>query len=171
MLIGAADIDRLVVSREERFAYYIPNNAESFIKAVSDLTNYLASSGPFDGIVAFSQAASLASAVLLLQEVRDIRVRCAIFFSGRSPFIDAGPLPLSNPLVAASERVISIPTAHIWGANDRIEPGEAAILSEMCDPDKRQIHVHGSGHEVPGPRDKEGLEESANAIRRMLFRL
>lgn len=128
------------------------------------LESYIASDGPFDGIVAFSQGASLAAA-LLVDESRLQRsgLRCAIFLCGRLPFVDAG--------ASHSHTTIEIATAHIWGAKDEMEPGQGLALRELCRPERRREHVHGGGHEVPGARDKEDLTESANAIRRMLAQL
>lgn len=169
-------IESLATSEDVCFAYYKPHCEASFGKAVADLDKYLKTEGPFDGVIAFSQGASLASAILVDRlRLRESGLRCGIFFCGRLPFIDAGTPPscsshTATPVVG-EEVMIGIPTVHIWGAEDNIEPGQASALSKLCCPEKRHVHIHGGGHEVPGPRDKEGLVESANTIRSMLARL
>ncbi|KAI1651120.1 serine hydrolase FSH [Daldinia loculata] len=172
----ALGIENLATSEDLCFAYYKPHNAESFKKAVEDLEKYIKTDGPFDGIIAFSQGVSLACAIFVDElRLRESGLRCGIFFSGRPPFIDAGtPLThYSHPTtpVKAGEVPINIPTVHIWGAEDKIEPGQALALSRLCRSENRYEHIHGGGHEVPGSRDKEGLIESANVIRRMLAQL
>jgi len=136
----------------------------------------VAQEGPFDGILAFSQGTSIAAAFILDQQ-RQARaaahtstrasgsVACAVFFAGRLPYIDAGCSPQA---ASADSELIEVPTTHIWGSTDHIEPEQHEALSQICRSDKRQVLVHGGGHEVPGARDKEALADSANLIRRML---
>ncbi|KAK7744555.1 hypothetical protein SLS53_003440 [Cytospora paraplurivora] len=173
-------IEDLATPDELCFAYYKPYCAKSFEEAIAALQRYLASEGPFDGVVAFSQGASLATAILVDESrLQRSGLRCGIFLCGRLPFIDARPSPGSHPryphTTAAPDGStplrIDVPTAHIWGAADEIEPGQGLALSKLCRPEVRYEHVHGGGHEVPGARDKEDLVESANAIRRMLAQL
>jgi predicted esterase len=164
------------VSDTSYFGYYKPYCAESFINAIIDLQKYLESDGPFDGIIAFSQGASLASAFVADKPRLLISgLRCGVFFSGRTPFIDSGTeshsFSSTEDLSRAENVTINIPTVHIWGANDRMEPGQAAELSELCLHQEKHIYIHSGGHEVPGPKDKEGLVESVNAIRSMLAQL
>jgi len=123
--------------------------------------------------VAFSQGASLAGA-LLLDRVKSctLGLRCAIFLCGRDPFNELGGAgSILSPTVHGGHGLIEMPTAHIWGIDDKTEPGQASALSELCRIERRHIYIHTGGHEVPGPRDHDGLVESANTIRRMLAQL
>ncbi|ROV87843.1 hypothetical protein VMCG_10549 [Cytospora schulzeri] len=177
----APGIENLATSDELCFAYYEPHCAESFHKAVADLERYLATDGPFDGVVAFSQGSSLATAILVdKSRMQRSGLRCGIFLSGRLPFVDAGSpgspgryvhTGESAPPGGSTDQRIDIPTAHIWGAKDEVEPGQGLALSMLCRREQRHEHVHGGGHEVPSARDKEDLVESANTIRRMLAQL
>lgn len=166
-------IENLAADDEQCFAYYKPYCIESFEKAMADLERYIATDGPFDGIMAFSQGASLAAAILAdKNQLQRLRLRCGIFLCGRLPFTDAGyRYPHTTISPQDMELRIGIPTAHIWGAEDKQEPGQGLALSELCRPEWRHTYIHGGGHEVPGARDKDDLAESANVIRRMLAQL
>ncbi|KAI1084494.1 serine hydrolase FSH [Whalleya microplaca] len=172
----APGIESIAASEDLCFAYYKPHCAKSFSKAVMDLETFLKTDGPFDGVMTFSQGASLASAILIESlRLHESGLRCGVFFCGRLPYIDAGTPPPCSPHTAtpgaSAWETIDMPTVHIWGAKDNIEPGQSLALSKLCCPEQRHVHIHSGGHEVPGPRDKEGLVESANAIRKMLLQL
>lgn len=167
----ARGVESLAPSDEALYAYYRPGCGESFSGAVADLARYLRDSGPFDGIIAFSQGTSLAAALLSDRlQVLETGIRCGIFFCGRPPFVDAGTPP-PDASADKAQLEIRVPTAHIWGRSDDMEPGKALMLSGMCQSSNRHIYVHLGGHEVPGPRDKGGLVESANTIRSLLRQL
>lgn len=117
----------------------------------------------------------MATAILAdMSRLQRTGLRCGVFICGRPPF-DAGSRyshTSANPMFEGGlDLKIDIPTAHIWGGKDQIEPGQGLALSELCRPELRQGHIHGGGHEVPGARHKDDLVESANAIRRMLAQL
>ena len=142
-----------------------------------DLEQYLKTEGPFDGLIAFSQGTALASAFLLELIPRfqshgqtyTPSCQCAVFVCGRLPFLDTGMRPY--PQQADCRNIIGIPTVHIYGSNDLIDPGQGPALKDLCDPKKAYVYKHQGGHEVPGPKDKDALIESANMIRRMLAAL
>lgn len=185
-LTADTGIENVVTSDEMCFAYYKPYCAESFDEAVAALERYIATDGPFDGVVAFSQGASLAMALLVDESQRQRSgLRCGIFLCGRLPFVDAGrprsasPSGYSHPPTTCTPAgstettpSIDMPTAHIWGAKDEVEPGQGLALYELCRSGPgRHGYMHGGGHEVPSARNKEDLVESANTIRRMLAQL
>ena len=168
-------MEHLSHTESECFAYYEPHHPGSFQKALRDLEQYVESEGPFDGVIAFSHGTSLISAFLLRPTIvpSDNRVRgsttpfqCAIFICGRVPFLDTGIQPPCQG--GEQESLIDIPTAHIWGVNDIIEPGQGAALKKLCHPGKTYACEHPGGHEVPGHKDADALIESANIIRRTL---
>ncbi|KAL8769663.1 MAG: hypothetical protein Q9209_004460 [Squamulea sp. 1 TL-2023] len=163
-------IEDLVSPEDRFFAYYVPNSARSFWKAVADLRGYIAAEGPFGGIITFSQSSSLAAAILLEQEYlaangQTGNLHCAIFISGRLPFIDSGE---EMPQLPDRGARIEVPTVHIWGANDNLEPGNAEALSRLCNSMCSYTVIHNGGHEVPGPSDHRALIASTHAIRRAL---
>lgn len=61
---------------------------------------------------------------------------------------------------------ISIPTAHIWGANDESAPKGGLDISELCDPVQRFTLVHSGGHEFP--RSKDDLTNAAHVVQRAM---
>ncbi|KAI9690814.1 MAG: hypothetical protein M1822_008433 [Bathelium mastoideum] len=181
-------ISSISASDGEYFKYYEPYDSTSFRKALDDLGKYLDTDGPFDGVIAFSQGCSLAAAFIIEEQRRQVQAgngdpasassfKCAVFFAGRPPYVDAGPehRSLGGKKDAASSGSftmrIAIPTAHIWGANDEFEPGNALALYDLCGPQTRCVVVHEGGHEVPGPRDRDAVTESVHAIKRMLAKL
>lgn len=141
---------------------------------------FIQKEGPYDGVIGFSQGATLASALLLRQmgpnsgasdtrstpKAEEMPFKCAVFLSGYSP--------LDWTCVHAQRMqgsTISIPTAHVWGVNERNDFGGPAMLKQLCDPQTGYFYEHGGGHEVPGAKNKRDLIESANAIKRMLTNL
>ena len=173
----AEGVQSLASAEENCFAYYQPHCGPSFREAVNNLERFVSVEGPFDGIIAFSQATSLAAALLV--ERHDVSAKsglpdhrpfkCAIFFSGRSPYIDAGIE--RSPEAQPNEAIIQIPTAHIWGANDDLEPGQPEALTRWCESDNRLTFIHQGGHEIPSSRDQEALVRSARIIRQAIDRV
>ena len=156
------------------FTYYEPFDPQSFDKAIDDLARYAADEGPFDGVMAFSHGCSVAAAYILEQQRwqtqqdpgavgQALPLKCAVFFCGRLPYTDAGPAKH-----ARSSGKIRLPTAHIMGANDRVEPGAGLELTGICNCDNRFVFEHAGGHEVPGSRDKDALIDTVHTINRML---
>ncbi|KAH8879973.1 DUF341 domain protein [Thozetella sp. PMI_491] len=159
----------------EYFQYYDQTSAPSMNAALAQLETYLASEGPFDGVIGYSQGASLA-ATYLLRSIQHrpsapLPFRCAIFFSGGRPLdphaLDDGKLELIDPEVTRGA-VVALPVANIWGRNDPLWPGSSEILYQLCDPATRTSFVHEEGHDIPGARAKEAIIGSLRAIRRVI---
>ena len=53
---------------DEFFCYLDPKSPASCQKALSDLDSYIASEGPFDGVMAFSQGAGLAASLMIYHQ-------------------------------------------------------------------------------------------------------
>ena len=142
------------------------------MKALNDLEAFIAAEGPFDGVLAFSQGATLATTYIVRQARRDpatVPFKCAIFFSGGIP---CDPSLLERGEVreldfATDGEVIRIPTANIWGRQDEMLWGPA--LNQLCAASMRTSFVHDGGHEIPGSKMKDAVTESVNAIRRAVF--
>jgi predicted esterase len=143
-------------------------------KAINQLAQYVEVEGPFDGVIGYSQGASLAATYMIHYTQKypraDLPFKCAIFFSGGKPlnpnalsreeleFLD--PDTFSLPLM--------LPTAHIWGRNDLLWPGSSENLWRLCDPGQQSMFLHDEGHDIPGPRAKDALLGSVRVIRRTL---
>ena len=161
-------------------AYFDPAGPKSCRNALAQLATYLELEGPFDGVLAFSQGAVLA-ATLLVQAAqnaphrpvrRNYGLKCAVFISGGPP-ADPSALGHDDVKVLSAETVgeiIQLPTAHIWDPNDTMMPGSSAELSKLCSGALKSESLHNLGHEVPGPRSQEALNEAVHAVRRTVER-
>ncbi|KAK3321990.1 serine hydrolase FSH [Apodospora peruviana] len=171
----AAEIQGFFPSTDEYFQYYDQTSAPSMNTALDQLEGYLASEGPFDGVIGYSQGASLAATYLIRTAQRHpsapLPFRCAIFFSGGRPLdprsLDEDRLVLINP-DGVTDAVVAMPTANIWGRNDRLWPGSSEILFKLCDPAVRSSCIHDEGHDIPGARAKDAIQGSVRAIRRAI---
>ena len=151
-------------------------SAESTLSALDDFGSYIEEAGPFDGLIAFSQAAGFVASFIIrqLRESNPMHAllsppfKCAIFFC-------------SAPLVAGSEfgkyldpvvdkHRIHIPTAHVWGRNDRQVEGSGLWLSELCVKDGTEVFIHEGGHEVPGRRTPDAMRGAVRVIRKTIER-
>lgn len=164
-------ISTFVSPSDEFFTYFDPESVESYTLALSDLNFYIATEGPFDGIVAFSQGAGLAASLMIDydQNKKPQPFKVAIFFSGGVPTrVTHGEICM---LDKGNEGVlISLPTAHIWGKHDREYPTFGPVLSKLCAQEVGKSVVWEGGHEIPGLRDKLALEEAVAAIRETIGR-
>ena len=170
------ELGSLFPSENEYFSYFDETSPESCRQAIDDLETYIASEGPFDAVMAFSQGACLAATLMIRQSQQDSKgqtdppFKCAIFFSGGGP---ADPILLKQgkirPLDYATDgELIHVPTAHIWGANDQQRPIFSSVLSKLSNAAFRIIHIHTGGHEIPGPKDPIALDNTVKAIQRTI---
>lgn len=170
---GVKDI---LAGNEEGFCYFDEDVPASALAAVRDLDDYVDAHGPYDGIIAFSQAVGLAGTWLVHRQRLNLAgVRCGIFLSGGSTALDPDVLgegdmvPLSLGKVGET---IDLPTAHIYGAVDP-HASSAREFSGLCRADLRSVYIHPGGHEVPGSGSgssaKEVLNQAVNAVRRVVI--
>ena len=151
--------------------YYDFFDASSIRTAVDDLDEYIAVEGPFDGVLAFSMGAALASTLMIrkaLENPLDSNpvFKCAIFVSGAQPF-DYGALTRGEiRLIDESTDgvVINVPTANIWSSTDTEWPGAGVELKKLCESRGRTEFVHEGGHEMPGG-PKEVVTGMADVVR------
>ena len=110
--------------------------------------------GPFDGVLGFSEGASVAAS-LMLRRAAQSRVplfKFAIFFSAILTFRsdDEGP-------ILADERPerINVPTLHLTGARDPARLSSMTLYN-LCDRPSAVHYDHGKGHTIPwGPSTEE----------------
>lgn len=123
--------------------------------------------GPFDGLLGFSEGASVAATIALEQERVSTRQRfkCAVFICGSPPLRERGAEPY---LADECGQCIKIPTLHIVGAND---PGMRAGLAlfNLCTNESATLYDHGQGHEIP--RAPAITKRMAQLIREMVARV
>jgi predicted sulfurtransferase len=124
------------------------------------LDGVLDTQGPWDGILGFSQGASIA-ALLAARECKDRsnnteerkrRFKFVICCSGyKSPLHK----PEKEEEEANEENKISMPSLHLYGTNkqDRqISEPESKSLREQFDPTQRVLLRHNAGHVIPSTR-------------------
>jgi predicted esterase len=138
------------------------------------LNAYVDTEGPFDGVIGYSQGASLAAMYLIQHSKKNptapLPFKCAIFFSGGIPL---DPMALAQQkLVLLDEKTVGplllLPTANIWGRNDFVWPGSSEHLFKLCDPSQRDVFLHDEGHDIPGGRAKDAVLGSVRIIRRTI---
>jgi predicted esterase len=144
----------------EHFAYYDPYDIESVSKAVNDLREYVATEGPFQGILGFSQGATLGAMLLALSPMS-----FGIFICGARPFstkwLQKGIMQLVDPSKEGPS--VSMPTVHILGRKDAGVEWSWQLV-ETCSEEMRVVWDHGGGHEIP--TKPEVVAEMVNAINR-----
>ncbi len=164
-------ITTFVSTSDEFFSYFEPKSIASYTLALSELTSYIATEGPFDGVMAFSQGAGLAASFIIHcnQNKQRQPFKVAVLFSGGVPAI----VSHDNICMLDGENegvLLDLPTAHIWGRNDREYPTFGPLLSELCKREVRRVVVWDGGHEIPGLRDKGAVGEAVRAIKETIRR-
>ncbi|KAI4196042.1 MAG: hypothetical protein LQ348_002365 [Seirophora lacunosa] len=102
--------------------------------------------GPFDGLLGFSEGASVAANLLLDQERTSERpFKCGVFFCGGPPF---KPGNGGHYLADECGEAIKIPTVHIFGARD-LGNFTSLALKNLCSSENALAYEHSQGHEVP----------------------
>lgn len=145
----------------------------SLLDALSDLSEYIESEGPFDGIIGFSQGAALAATYIAQYEslnkdhlYHELPFKCAVF-------ICPGPVwrwepragdddDLSHMDPAEENISINIPAAIIWGAKDELAEGGRNVR-DFCDSTTRESYTHPGGHEIP--RKKVELDAMVKCVK------
>ena len=121
---------------------------------------------PYDGVLGFSEGASVAAALMLRQnsEGKASAFQFAIFICGVPPFRwDKNDLVLPNE---TTER-IRVPTAHILGAED-LGRQAGRMMHDLCEESSASLIYHKGGHTIPWDLQTTAL--IAEAIRGVLRR-
>lgn len=148
-------------------------SASSILEAVTDLANYVASSGPFDGVIGFSQGAVLAATLIISAEsTGPVPFNCAIFLCGGLPFdmtaLKEGQVVQCTRKPEIMTALIHLPVVNCWADNDQDYPGMGPDLSQLCSATDNLEVVHSAGHGVPS--EGEDLENLAAAVTAILTR-
>lgn len=173
----APEFEGVASSDDTFFAWWDDRNmASSGKECLDQLDAYIAAEGPFDGIFAFSQGATVAGTFLARKmrmnpdhERANPTFKCAVFMSSNGVYeINDSAHDSSIRLLNPEEdgETIPIPTAHIWGSNDTTV--NADLTSMMCSSKSREVYVHSGGHEVPGTRMKDDVRACVKIIRRVI---
>ncbi|KAI9147412.1 serine hydrolase FSH [Paramyrothecium foliicola] len=134
-------------------------------KAIKYIADIMEKRGPFDGIIGYSEGATVAATMLLHEQRRCEKkgiksmFKYAIFFAGWPP---VDPKTHAQVLADESDERIEIRTLHIVGSLDPYIHGSIALYN-VCDPDTAYLFDHAKGHTLP--RDKETIKELGDVVR------
>lgn len=179
--LANADRDKLgtelFVSQHDAFLSWIDEESpERTREALDEFEAYIKESEPYDGVIAFSQASGFVASYLIRQ-LRDTDpmhallsppFKCAIFLCS-APVIKGGEFTKYLDPVLDKHR-IHIPTAHIWGRNDRQVENSGQWLVHLCAVEGAETYIHEGGHEVPGTRLPDALRGAVRAIQKTIDR-
>jgi hypothetical protein len=104
------------MTMRELMTYGVAKTDDSARQTLQYLYEVMEKEGPFDGIVGYSEGATIAATLLLHEQMRDREegrtpiLKCALFFGGWPPI-----RPTLDGLVLSDESdlVIEVPTVHI----------------------------------------------------------
>lgn len=100
--------------------------------------------GPFDGILGFSQGACFVGLILYLQN------RCCLKTNFKFAIVAAGFCSGSLPHKDYYDDILTIPSLHIYGTNDKIiTPEMSEKLATVFEEEKRIEVLHSGGHFFP----------------------
>ncbi|KAF9885220.1 hypothetical protein FE257_000580 [Aspergillus nanangensis] len=169
-------VDRIALKDEAVYAFMDPSRPETGITAYQHLEEYLLDEGPYDGVIAFSQAATMILTYLAHRAQQQQAApavppfKFGIFISIVQPPIDYEALQRGQITEIRPEHAkgaVKIPTVHIWGALDE-SPSGAARAADVCSDDVKWVYVHERGHEVPGAGSRLEVTRIVNRIRRAM---
>ena len=172
MLIVCEEIQGFFSAEDNYFGYFEREDLKSCQKVLTDLQKFIAVEGPFDGVIAFSQGAVIASTLIVQHARRNPRAapifKCAIFFSGGQPcdpdLLESGEVREMN--FKEDGEVIQVPTANIWGRNDPFH--WVSEIDRLCAADRRISYIHEGSHEIPGSKMKDAVTDCVNIFRRVI---
>ena len=177
ILISISGIEKIALKDEPVYAFFDPETPDTGRLASTHLQSYLKDEGPYDGVIAFSQAATMVLTYLVhIAEQRksgisiDTPFKFAVLMSIVQPPISYRALEkgkVEDACLESLREIVDIPTAHIWGALD-VAPKGAAKATEFCKEDMRWTYVHERGHEVPGYGSRVDVTRAVNVIRRAI---
>jgi len=156
------------MTMRELMTYGVAKTDASAKRTLEYLYEIMEREGPFDGILGYSEGATIAGTLLLHEQVRKVNegrrpmFKCALFFGGWPPM-----KPTLDGLVLADESDLTIDvfTCHIIGSLDPYLHGNIALYN-VCNPDTASIFDHGKGHTLP--RHKDMVKELGDAVRGMI---
>jgi predicted esterase len=130
----------------------------------------MASEGPYQGVIGFSQGAALAATLMIKQGQSNAvhsPFQCAIVLCGGMPYdpaaLEGGRAVLLDDKPDAPD--IHVPTAHILGEKDDALATSLALV-EQFDPRSLKLYMHAGGHDVP--RDIQAVRRMISVIQEVL---
>ncbi|PVH93386.1 hypothetical protein DM02DRAFT_696173 [Periconia macrospinosa] len=156
----------------QHYCYFQLDSPSDFINALDQLDKYMASEGPFDGVMAFSQGAGLAAMYIVRSHLdgKPPPFRCAVLLAPNhvydpAAWLEQGVVQLFD--VQAHGRPIKIPTALVYGEKDPWKDRSESVVG-LCEENRVFVARHSGGHDVPGLVAKDSVPEAVKMIRRVI---
>ncbi|KAL2794548.1 serine hydrolase-domain-containing protein [Aspergillus keveii] len=136
-------------------SHLVISSIESSITAAMNADNALGASGPFIGLLGFSQGAKMAASLLLRQQNNpghgydsQIDYRFAVLLAGRAPMVSLSPDDdmAYYGLVPAT---LTLPTIHVHGTKDPGLPLHRELLEYGCEEGSARVVEWEGEHRVP----------------------
>jgi len=153
---------------DDYFGYFTIAEPKSLEKAMNDLEDFIDLEGPFDIVMAVSISSSLIGNLLQkLGTDNQPPFRGAIFFAGMAPldFATCAKGDLGFLEHAEEHKLISIPTANIWGVHDDYHIHSAPKLAAFCSAQTNISLMHEARTPIPSSADEKDLVAAAQVIR------
>ncbi|KAL4931817.1 serine hydrolase FSH [Aspergillus undulatus] len=169
----APEVKDFATGESSGFSHFPLTPGADLLQPVQDLEDFIASEGPYDGVIAFSQGIMTAATLIVrnAQEGKPVPFKCAVFFSPRMGPLDLGETSRAGRAVEVDPKahpgVIPLPTALIWGSRD-LDRAKAEEIKPLFAQDLFSTYIHSGGHEVPGTGSNEAVIRSVNVIRRTI---
>lgn len=145
-----------------------PADSRSLNEAYEYLYSVIEEEGPFDGVLGFSQGATLAYSFLAQHakkhpyEAPTAQFRCAVFVGALPPFRQDSSKRIIYD--EGLQGVIRIPTLHVAGESDFVF-AHSIKLHSLCSKTWTKLLLHPKSHEIP--RDAKNVKAMASGIREM----
>ena len=131
--------------------------SEGWMASLNKLQQVFSESGPFDGVLGFSQGAAVAFSLCLLRESclkqeNIFKFQFAILCSG---FVS--PAQEHQELMLTTSLPLKCPSLHVFGEEEgcdrQVGIQESKQLASMFTPDNAVVLMHKSGHIVPSQKE------------------
>ncbi|KAI1771531.1 serine hydrolase FSH [Hypoxylon cercidicola] len=148
---------------------------DASLKQAMDEDDLAGATGPFVGLLGFSQGAKMSASLLFRQQVRASKLgraqagsdyKFAVLMAGRAPIVNLDPAVFKSSMLShasqiglsggpdlmemmSGNHVLRLPTIHVHGLSD---PGlnlHRELLEEYCDPDTARLVEWDGAHRIP----------------------
>ncbi len=137
------------------------NKGEELEQSILKIKKYITDHGPFDGILGFSQGASMVARLIVSVAANDanLNIKFAILVGGVAPtdyiilvcFILIMLRCAHHHHFLPQDKKIAIPSLHVMGRADPLLAQSRALV-QLFDEDSRTLMEHEEGHNIPSLR-------------------
>ncbi|KAI6080390.1 serine hydrolase FSH [Hypoxylon rubiginosum] len=170
----------------KRWLRWLPDHAElEDEKAIADIDASLrqamddddraSATGPFVGLLGFSQGAKMSASLLFRQQVRAAKLgpaqagsdfKFAVLMAGRAPIVNLDPKVFQSSMLShasqigltggpdlmemmSGSHILRLPTIHVHGLSDPGLDLHRELLNEYCYPDTARLVEWDGAHRIP----------------------